>query len=117
MIQLSDAPSGLQPRNGRWRGWLGAGVTASLALAAASLPARADTTLDTPAAVALSGSTLPPAAAGDVATPAIATAMAPPETKPIEAGRPQMDERQRRILMLLLINGAGAVRPYGSLGR
>jgi hypothetical protein len=33
------------------------------------------------------------------------------------AARPQADDRQRRVLMLLLMNSAGPVRPYGNLGR
>ena len=110
MIQLNDAPPGPHPRNDHWRGWLAVGLIASLALAGASLPTRADTTPDTPAVAALSSSILP-AAASEVATPAVATAMTRPE-----AGRPQMDQRQRRILMLLMMNSAGAVRPYGTLG-
>ena len=117
MIQLSDAPPGPQPRNDHGRGWVGSGLIALLALAGASLPAQADTAPQEPPVAALSGSTLPPAAAGEDATPAVAAAMTAPESKPVEAGRPRMDERQRRALMLMLINRAGAVRPYGTLGR
>jgi hypothetical protein len=54
----------------------------------------------------------PSATSGASATPAAATAVRPDET----AGAKSSDQ-QRRVLMLLLMNSAGPVRPFGNLGR
>lgn len=52
--------------------------------------------------------------AGAVANPAVTQAAA--IVTPAEA-KPESGDQQRRVLMLLLMNSAGPVRPYGNLGR
>jgi hypothetical protein len=80
-----------------------------------TLPARSGSTLDeTPGSAtaqpAVAPTTPPPRAAVDVAAVTPAATVAAPTL-------PQPDDRQRRVLMLLLMNSAGPVRPYGNLGR
>jgi hypothetical protein len=55
---------------------------------------------------AVEGSSLPPGAATEVAA----------VRRPIEAKSQPSGDEQRRVLMLLLMNSAGPVRPFGGLG-
>jgi hypothetical protein len=59
----------------------------------------------------------PHAATGGIeaATPALAPAV-PAEARPIE-DQPTLDARQRRMLMIMIINRAGQQLRFGSMGR
>jgi len=59
---------------------------------------------------ATSGGSTPPAAAGP------APRIVPGSAKPRPELRP-MSEEQRRMMMILLINGAGRLSPFGAVGR
>jgi hypothetical protein len=78
-----------------------------------TLPARPGANLDE----APSGAATPPteAVTTPVATPAPGATARPAAA--VAAPAPKPDDRQRRVLMLLLMNSAGPVRPYGNLGR
>ncbi|HWG80810.1 MAG TPA: hypothetical protein VN681_13595 [Stellaceae bacterium] len=109
MAHLRDRSFGLPRIPGHRLAWL-----AALPLLILTLPAQSDANLDratngtsTPAAAVVAPNAGGPA--GPAATPA-STIVAP-------AARPDSDDRQRRVLMLLLMNSAGPVRPYGNLGR
>src|SRR5690349_2007128 len=103
MAHLRDMSFGLPRILGRRLAWL-----VALPLLILTLPAQSDANLDR--------------APDGTATPAVAitapTASAPaePAVTPAAAivtptATPQSDDRQRRVLMLLLMNSAGPVRP------
>lgn len=109
MAHLRDTSFGLRRLPGHRVAWL-----VALPLLILTLPAQSDANLDratdgtsTPAAAVVAPTAGAPA--GPAVTPA-ATVVAP-------AARPDSDDQQRRVLMLLLMNSAGPVRPYGNLGR
>src|SRR5260221_11028561 len=66
--------------------------------------------------------TAPISGTSTVPVPISGTSTAPDTTQaaaivtPAET-RPESGDQQRRVLMLLLMNSAGPVRPYGNLGR
>jgi hypothetical protein len=100
----------------RRRGGLSlAALLAGLALSASCALAEGREAPPTPAALA--GSTVPP----DLqAVPPLAA----PAAERVNAAAPRaaaeqasVDERQRRLLMLLLMNSAGSLHPYGGLTR
>ena len=98
----------------RWRGQSVAGLAVALTLAAGAMPARSDSAHEAPA-VEGAGTT---AAVAPVATPAPTGAAAAMMAKPAEPKpAPTPSEQQRRMLMLLLMNSAGPLRTYGTLGR
>ena len=109
MAQLRDTSFRLPRIPGHRLAWL-----VALPLLIVTLPARSGASPDQ----ALDGAPIAAAAivaptAGAPADPAVtpAAAIVTP------AARPEPDDRQRRVLMLLLMNSAGPVRPYGNLGR
>ena len=70
---------------------------------------------DSPGAAALEEAAKVPAVEGS-SLPRVATEVATVR-RPVEA-KPQPDaDEQRRVLMLLLMNSAGPVRPFGGIGR
>ena len=112
MGYLRDTVFGL-PRSPKHRlAWL---VAAPLLIL--TIPARSGVSLDeAPSeAVAQSAPVIGAPVSGAVAVPAVTQAaviVTPVEAKPL-----QSDDQQRRVLMLLLMNSAGPVRPYGNIGR
>jgi hypothetical protein len=109
MAHLRDISFGLRRLTGRRL----AGLIA-LPLLIVTLPANSGATIDqvpdgTPTTVAATAAPAVNPAAGPVVTPAAAIVT--------PTARPESDDRQRRVLMLLLMNSAGPVRPYGNLGR
>ncbi len=110
MAHLRDTSFGLARVPKHWLAWL---FVAPLLIL--TLPARSAASVDE----APSGTTAPPAVA--VAAPASAVTGTDPAVTPAAAivtpAKPESDDRQRRVLMLLLMNSAGPVRPYGNLGR
>jgi hypothetical protein len=108
MAHLRDTSSGLARVPKHWLAWL---FVAPLLIV--TLPARSGASLDE----VESGATAQPASA--VTAPA-SVAPADPAVTPAAAivtpAKPPSDDRQRRVLMLLLMNSAGPVRPYGNLG-
>ena len=109
MAQLRDTSFGLPRIPGHRLAWL-----VALPLLILTLPARSGVSLDE-----VPVGTATPAAA--IATP-IAGAPADPAVVPAAAivtpvAKPESGDQQRRVLMLLLMNSAGPVRPYGNLGR
>jgi hypothetical protein len=108
MAHLRDTSFGL-PRISRHRlAWL-----VALPLLILTLPAQSDANLDqAPDGTATAATAIAAPATSAPADPAVKPAAA---TTP--AARPEPDDRQRRVLMLLLMNSAGPVRPYGNLGR
>lgn len=108
MAHLRDTSFGLARVPKPWLAWL---FVAPLLI---PLPARSSASLDE----AQSGTTAQPVTA--VTAPA-SVAPADPAVTPAAAivtpAKPESDDRQRRVLMLLLMNSAGPVRPYGNLGR
>jgi len=110
MAQLRDTSFGLPRIPGHRLAWL-----VALPLLILALPARSGASLDE----APAGTATPVAAT--IATP-IAGAPADPAVVPAAAmvtpaAKPESGDQQRRVLMLLLMNSAGPVRPYGNLGR
>ncbi len=111
MAHLRDALFGL-PRFPKDRlAWL---VAAPLLIL--TLPAHSGATLDEApsGAIAQAAPAVTAPISGAAADPALTQAAA--FVAPAEV-RPQSDDQQRRVLMLLLMNSAGPVRPYGNLGR
>jgi hypothetical protein len=112
MGYIRDALFGL-PRSPKHRlAWL---VAAPLLIL--TIPARSGVSLDeAPSeAVAQVAPAIGAPASGAEAVPAVTQAaviVTPVEAKPL-----QSDDQQRRVLMLLLMNSAGPVRPYGNIGR
>ena len=109
MAHLRDTSYGLPRTPGHRLAWL-----VALPLLILTLPARSGASLDEAPA-----DTATPAAA--IATP-ITGAPADPAVVPAAAivtpaAKPESGDQQRRVLMLLLMNSAGPVRPYGNLGR
>ena len=109
MAHLRDTSFGLRRPLGRRLAWL-----IALPLLILTLPANSGATIDqvpdgTPTTVAATSAPAVGAAAEPAVTPAAAIVT--------PAARPDSDDRQRRVLMLLLMNSAGPVRPYGNLGR
>ena len=109
MAQLRDTSFGLPRIPGHRLAWL-----VALPLLILTLPANSGATIDQPPDGA-------PAAVVATAAPA-ASAPADPAVTPAAAivtpaAKPDSDDRGRRVLMLLLMNSAGPVRPYGNLGR
>jgi hypothetical protein len=78
-----------------------------------TLPARSGASLDEAPASAVATQAVPiTAPVADVAAAVVpAAAIVAPA-----AGKPESGDQQRRVLMLLLMNSAGPVRPYGNLG-
>jgi hypothetical protein len=66
-------------------------------------------------------SAAPEVATAAAGAPETSGASAAPATltlaKPADAGAEKSTEQQRRVLMLLLMNSVGPVRPFGNLGR
>jgi uncharacterized membrane-anchored protein len=111
MAHLRDAVAGL-PRFPKYRlAWL---VAAPLLIL--SLPVRSEVSPNeaTSAAVAQAAPATAAPISGAAAVPAVTQAAV--VVTPAEAKLPQSDDQQRRVLMLLLMNSAGPVRPYGNLG-
>jgi hypothetical protein len=109
MAHLRDASFGLPRTPGHRLAWL-----IALPLLILTMPARSGASLDE----APTGTAAEPAAvmaplAGAPTNPAVtpAAAIVTP------AAKPESGDQERRVLMLLLINSAGPVRPYGNLGR
>jgi hypothetical protein len=108
MAHLRDAIFG-PPRFPKHRlAWL---VAAPLLLL--TLPARSGASPDETPSAAMAPAVAP--ISGAIAVPVVTDAAA--IVSPAEAKSPRSDDRQRRVLMLLLMNSAGPVRPYGDLGR
>lgn len=110
MAHLRDTPFGLPRIPGHRLAWL-----VALPLLILTLPTQSGASLDQ----APDGTPTPVAA---IAAPPAAGAPADPAVTPAAAvvtptARPEPDDRQRRVLMLLLMNSAGPVRPYGNIGR
>ena len=111
MAHLRDTSFGLARFPKHRLAWL---VVAPLLIL--TLPARSGPSLDE----APSGATAQPAvitapAAGAAADPTVTQAAA--IVAPAAAVKAESGDQQRRVLMLLLMNSAGPVRPYGNLGR
>ena len=109
MAHLRDTSFGLPRIPGHRLAWL-----VALPLLILTLPAQSGSGLDeAPGGTATPAAAIATPGAGAVAAPAVtpAAAIVTP------AARPESDDRQRRVLMLLLMNSAGPVRPYGNLGR
>jgi hypothetical protein len=101
--------SALQPR---WRGGLSIALFACLVLGAAL--ASANGKEEAPTVREFSGTSQPPT----LPAPALATSPAVAEQgKPMRSAPSPNEERQRQLLMLLLMNSAGSLHPYGGLGR
>jgi hypothetical protein len=109
MKKPGDAPHRHQLR----RGAFCLGLVAGLALAVAALAEPAGNPGEPPS-VAQAGSTSPPAIE-KIVTPAAAPVLAA-DAKPVAAVN-DPDGQQRRLLMLLLMNSAGPLGTYGTLGR
>jgi hypothetical protein len=109
MAHLRDTPFGLPRIPGHRLAWL-----VALPLLILTLPARSGASLDeAPAGTATPAAAIAVPIAGTPADPAVTPAAA--VITPV--AKPQSDDQQRRVLMLLLMNSAGPVRPYGNLGR
>ena len=95
----------------QWRGALSVALLAGLVLGA-TLAAAARMDTEEPPPQALSGSTEMPAPplVPSSAVPAAAMEVKTAPAVPIE-------ERQRRLFILLLMNSAGSLHPYGGLSR
>lgn len=114
MAHLRDRSFGLPRIPGHRLAWL-----VAVPLLVLTLPARSGDSLDQSPdgapipATAIVAPTAGAPAAGVPAAPAVTptAAIVTPEASP------EPDDRQRRVLMLLLMNSAGPVRPYGNLGR
>ena len=108
MAHLRDTSFGLPRIPGHRLAWL-----VVLPLMILTLPTRSGASLDEVAAATAPASAVAVPSAGASADPAVVPAAA--IVTPV--AKPQSDDRQRRVLMLLLMNSAGPVRPYGNLGR
>jgi hypothetical protein len=93
---------------GRRRATLLAGLAAVLAVA--TTPGWSGEE-ELPAAVPQVAVVTPAETEGNAAPASITVGKEP------EAGADRTSDRQRRVLMLLIMNSAGPVRPFGNLGR
>ena len=110
MAHLRDRSFGLPRIPGHRLAWL-----VALPLLILTLSAQSGGSLDQAPA-----ETATPAAANaapSTGAPADPAAVMPAAAIVTPAAKPETDDRQRRVLMLLLMNSAGPVRPYGNLGR
>ena len=109
MAHLRDMSFGLPRIPGHRLAWL-----IALPLLILFLPAQSGAGLDeAPGGTATSAAAIVTPSAGTAAEPTVtpAAAIVTP------AAKPDSGDQQRRVLMLLLMNSAGPVRPYGNLGR
>lgn len=116
MVQPHDA-SGTLPRWSTYceRGWLFAGAVFAIC-AVITIPARSGVTSESvPESAVPQVAVVPPGAATVAATPPGATDVA--LVKPADAKPQPSSEQQRQLMLLLLMNSAGPVRPFGGLGR
>jgi hypothetical protein len=109
MAHLRDTSFGLPRIPGHRLAWL-----VALPLLILTLSTQSGASLDqAPTDTATTATAIAVPVAGAPADPAVqpAAAIVTPAVKP-DSG-----DQQRRVLMLLLMNSAGPVRPYGNLGR
>jgi hypothetical protein len=90
---------------------LAGGLACGVAFAATPLVAEEPSTDAVPQQM-VTAAPETPEMSGASATPTAMTV-----TKPVDAPTEKSSEQQRRVLMLLLMNSAGPVRPFGNLGR
>lgn len=109
MVEFGGVPLGLSPLPAyRRRGARFAGIFVAMALGL-SMPVWLGTTIEQGLGDGVSSHVT---AAAPIATEADPVAIKSADAKPR-----QSSEQQRRVLMLLLMNSAGPVRPFGNLGR
>ena len=115
MVQPHDASATLpRPSIYRERAWLFAGAVFAVC-ALVAIPAKSGVTSDSvPEGTLPQVAALPPGAV-DVAPAPGATDVA--LIKRVDAKPQPSSEQQRQLMMLLLMNSAGPVRPFGGLGR
>jgi hypothetical protein len=92
---------------------IGVGLVAALAFVGVALADAPAGPPDNPAVAGRSGSTIAPAAISPAAARVEPVLADDPKPAPSVPSR----EQQRRVLMLLLMNSAGPLGPYGGLGR
>lgn len=110
MAHLRDSSFSLVRAPKHWLTWLFVAPLLILTLSARSDPSTDEMPngpTPQPAAALAAPPSVPPA---DPAVTQAAAIVTPP-------AKPDSDDRQRRMLMLLLMNSAGPIRPYGNLGR
>jgi hypothetical protein len=111
MIAIHDIfADGIKGGRGSVRLWLGAALT--MVVAGVSLAEVTGGSAPSLQAAMVTRTTLPETAA----TVAVEPAVAQPATAEDARPRPGAEE-QRRMFMLLLLNGAGPLRPYSGLSR
>lgn len=109
MAHLRDTSFGLPRLPGYRLAWL-----IALPLLILAMPARSGASLDeAPISTAVEPAAVAAPLAGAPATPAVTPAAAIVTPAP----KPESGDQERRVLMLLLMNSGGPVRPYGNLGR
>ncbi|HKW54702.1 MAG TPA: hypothetical protein VJO12_13495 [Stellaceae bacterium] len=109
MAHLRDTAFGLPRFSGHRLAWL-----VALPLLIFTLPARSGASLDEAPAGTVAQ---PVAVTAPVAGVPVDPAVTPAAAIVTPAAKPESGDQQRRVLMLLLMNSAGPVRPYGNLGR
>jgi hypothetical protein len=111
MVRPGEICSGISRIRRYWRAALAGGLACGVALAAVPLAAEEPSTGAAPQQM-VTAAPVSPAMSGASATPTAMTM-----TKPADAPTEKSSEQQRRVFMLLLMNSAGPVRPFGNLGR
>lgn len=116
MFHSGGAPFAVPALHWRWREWLyagsllalGAGIVMDLGIARSQVVDEPPRTVTAPA-VTVPAMGKPAVESSGSSQPAAAPAA--------DAKSPRSRDDQRRILMLLLMNSAGSVGPFGGLGR
>jgi len=99
-------------RNKQWSIGLCLGLSALVALGGAALAATADEPQPVDRVAASSGTSSPQTDAAPPTAMAVAV-----DTRPAGVAPRTPEEQQRRLIMLLLMNSAGPLKTYGTLGR
>lgn len=115
MVQPHDASAALPILSRyRQRGWLSAMAVVTISVVTA-LPAWSGITSDNVPETAPQVAATVPGGAQPAPSSGSSTAVA--VIKPADAKPQVSSEQQRQFMMILLMNSAGPVRPFGGLGR